>query len=121
MTLGKSIDSDTGDAYVELTTFIPSKTYHYAQFLAAGMSVEQMIWVAAERFLREKPWDTQEYQWAWRESLHPERDTETDITSVNMRFSHRIAEQLANVASEHKIPLDSLCYTLLLWWTWGRY
>jgi hypothetical protein len=122
-------DKNTGEQqYVEMTTRAPAKMQMYAKTLAfaKGQSLKVMFREAAERFFRDKPWE-QGLSWrptkgqttTLRENMGQKEAT--GWMQVNMRFPVEIGNELARLATEQNVPLSSVCYTLLYWWTWWVY
>ncbi|BDB13401.1 hypothetical protein [Acidithiobacillus ferrooxidans] len=121
-------DNKTGEQYVEIPTRAPAKMQMYAKTLAfaMGKTLKTMYQEAAERFLREEPWN---HGLAWRPTkglTTTLKDTigqkeATGWMQVNMRLPVELGNTLDRLAAEQNVSLSSLSYTLLYWWTWWVY
>jgi len=121
-------DKETGEQYVIIQTRAPENMQVYAKTLAfaKGQVMKAMLREAAERFFREEPWK-QGLKWRPAKRLFvPSKDAigqkeATGWVRVSMRFPVVIGNRLEQLAAEQGVPLSSICYTLMYWWTWWVY
>jgi len=121
-------DKETGEQYVTIPTRVPAKMQIYAKTLAfaKGHTMKAMLQEAVEKFFCERPWK-QGLKWRPAKRLFvPSKDAigqkeATGWVRVSMRFPVVIGNRLEQLAAEQGVPLSSICYTLMYWWTWWVY
>lgn len=117
-------DKKTGNYYVAISTRAPIRMHVYAKTLAcsSGKTMKTMHREAVEQFLQEKPW---EHGLQWRPTQvasttlkEQDKSMASGWLQVYIRIPLELGKQLEKLAIEHDVPIASVSYTVLYWWTW---
>lgn len=122
-------DEKTGAPCVEINTCAPKKMQAYFRTLtfAMGTTIPKVYREMAGRFLKEKPW---KHGLQWRTTqeqagihgVHGERYSASPFwTPVSIRLPVILGKELESLADQQEVPLSSVGYTMLYWWTWWIY
>lgn len=119
---------EKGVRTVEITTRAPVRMHMHSKALsfALGLSLKAMYQQAAERFLKDKPWE-HGLRWRPTKSLTATlgdtigQKIATGWMQVNLRLKEETGKELQRIANQQGVSLSSVTYTLMYWWTWFIY